>query len=278
MDTVWLSKPKNELDPREAYPLELLTTALKKSEPEFGPFEIRFAGEMGRVRALRSLLNGGINVFDAPSQPEWEEKALTVRIPIKKGLMGYRLLLINQNQLTKFSDIQYIGQLKQFSAGTGFQWSSTKVLDRLGFKLVSGTSYEGLFGMLAAARFDYFPRGINEIFDEYALFKPKYSQMAIEPTTAFYLPLPSYYFVSPHHPRLAKRIEAGLTTMYADGSFDELFFRFYGSAIEKAKLWQRNLFYLENPLLPPHPIYDNPKYWFDPTQRQPLSATRSQLE
>lgn len=79
--------------------MALLTTALRKRELEFGPFQIKFTGEMGRVRALRCLLNGGINVFDAPSQSEWEEKALTVRIPIKKGLVGYRLLLINRNRL-----------------------------------------------------------------------------------------------------------------------------------------------------------------------------------
>ncbi len=52
--------------------------------------------------------------------------------------------------------------------------------------------------------------------------------------------------------------------MRGDGGFDELFNRHYGDAIRKAELSKRQVFFVKNPKLPPHPIYDQPEFWFAP--------------
>ncbi len=107
-EVVKISKPHHEEDPRLAHPLELLKTALSETEAKYSSFKIEFTFRMDRERALKLLINGDLSVHDAPTQVAWEEKALTVRVPIMKGLMGYRLFLINRDRLKDFADIRSI--------------------------------------------------------------------------------------------------------------------------------------------------------------------------
>ncbi|MCP4695081.1 MAG: hypothetical protein GY859_44045, partial [Desulfobacterales bacterium] len=134
-EIIKFSKPHHEEDPRLAHPLELLKAALTKTEAKYGPWEIEFTFRMDRNRALKLLMNGELSVHDAPTQIAWEEKVLTVRVPIMKGLNGYRLFLINRDRLKEFSDIRSLEQLKKQRAGVGFQWSITKSLQTLGFSV-----------------------------------------------------------------------------------------------------------------------------------------------
>ena len=160
--------------------------------------------------------------------------------------------------------IKNIEELKTLSAGLGSQWSITKAMRSLGFKIVDAPDYEGLFGMLSERRFDYFPRGINEIYNEYSNRRQKYPSMAIEPTKSLYIPLPTYFFVSPNAPRLAKRIKEGFWIMHDDGSFSELFYSYNQRFIKEANLRTRTILRTSNPHIPKHPIFDKPDLWFTP--------------
>lgn len=64
--------------------------------------------------------------------------------------------------------------------------------------------------MLNHDRFDFLPRGVNEIFEEYALRKDLLENVIIEPHLALYIPGATYVFVSPKYPELAERLEIGL--------------------------------------------------------------------
>ncbi len=58
----------------------------------------------------------------------------------------------------------------------------------------------------------------------------------------------------------------GLKLAYQDGSFKELWRQYYQSSIDFAKLNQRKMFRLENPLLQDLPSgYE--QYFFDPTEK-----------
>ena len=134
-------------------------------------------------------------------------------------------------------------------------------MQALDFNVVTGSCYEGLFHMLINDRFDYFPRGVNEIFQEHTIRQKSLPQMVIEPTKALYLPLPTYVFVSPKHPELAQRIETGLRAIIQDGSFNRLFRKFHQDNIRKANLDQREIFTLDNPLLPADSPIENNELW-----------------
>jgi hypothetical protein len=111
---------------------------------------------------------------------------------------------------------------------------------------------------------DYFPRGISEIFTEYRDQKSNMSNLHIEDKLALYIPLPTYFFVTPKRPLLAKRISEGLEAMIKDGSFDHFFMQEYGEAIRAAKLGERKIFVLNNPQLTPQTPLDRKELWYTP--------------
>ena len=258
--------PHSDRDRRAVHALELLEAALEVSVAGYGPYrlEISVPG-MARRRALVELQAGKlVNVLAAPTRTEWEETLIPVRIPLRKGLLSYRLLLVDRAQLDLFSGIASVEELKRLRAGLRSGWSTTAAMEALGFTVVVGASYEGLFRMLMSERFDYFPRGINEIFPELDSRRGEFPDMVIEPTLALHLPLPQYFFVTPGEPALARRLEAGLRALIENGAFDALFQRHYADAIAMAGLAGRRVLRVRNPHLSPQtPDPDGP-LWFRP--------------
>jgi ABC-type amino acid transport substrate-binding protein len=268
MDVVRLHAPHSAKDVRHIYPNVLLASALERTVADYGPYTIEesIAG-MQRDRALQELVTGRtINVMVAVTREEWEKTTLPVRIPLLKGLLGYRLFLIKSEKQHVFDRVEDVADLKELRAGLRQQWSTTAVMKTLGFKIVEGTTYEGLFRMLSRERFDYFPRGVNEIFTELETHNVEYPDLAIEKGLALYLPSPSYFFVSPQNPRLAERIEKGLLMMIADGTFDSIFNTFQGDNIARAGLEKRQILQVDNPLLPATTPFDRKELWYTPAE------------
>ena len=267
-DVIRIPKASSSLDSRFQYPEHILELALNASIEKFGPYELIRTNVSGtRARMLLELESGkNINVHNAPTRPEWEEKTIPIMFPIMKGLLNYRIFLIHEDNLHKFKKIKSIKDLKQLVAGVGAQWSTTMALKKNGgFKIETGNSYEGLFGMLMAKRFDYFIRGMNEVYREYEERKDSFPQLMIEPHIVMELPLPWFIFVSPKFSRIADRITYGLNEMKINGSFDKEFFRVHAESIKKANLSNRKVFRVKNKLLNKHAIYDDPTYWFHPS-------------
>jgi ABC-type amino acid transport substrate-binding protein len=221
--------------------------------------------KMNRNRALIEIIKGeSINVYVAATRNEWEEKTIPIRIPVLKGLLGYRLLLVHKKNLKKFKKIKNIGELKELRAGLGTQWTTTMVLKNAGFTVEMGNDYEGLFKMLNSNRFDYFPRGVNEIFLEFEARKSFFPNIQIEPTMALYFPTPSYFFVSPKYPELADRMKRGMEIIVQNGIMDTIFEESYNDAISQADLNNRNIYKFENPFLSPETPFDRPELWYTP--------------
>jgi len=235
-------------DQRNAYPLALLSMALEKTEKDFGPYQLKKQFRMSsRDRGLLELEKGEIvNVLTVPTRPEWEQKALPIRISIHKDLLDYRVLLIDRTKQSMFSEIHTYEDLKQLRFGLMPQWTTTLILKDLGFKIVDSAYYEGLFGMLMRGRFDAFIRGLSEVYQELSIHKNEFPNLMIEPNLALHLPMPVYFFVSPKNPRLHRRIETGLRRMQADGSF-EVLFDAYHEAKAKDDLKNRRIIYIPNP-------------------------------
>ena len=253
-------------DQRYHYPDLVLTEALEATIESDGPFKISYASEaMVRKRALFSIIDGhAVNVHIAATQHDWEKKTIPIRIPILKGLLGYRLLLVHKKDLEKIKTIHDIEGFKKLKVGSGSHWTTTLVLKKAGFNVVEGSHYEGLFGMLNLHRFNYFPRGVNEIFHEFESMKEKYPNINIEPTKVLYFPTPSYFFVSPKYPKLAERIRRGLEIIIRNGVLDRLFVENYGEAIIRARFNDREIFKIENPFLAPETPLDRHELWFSP--------------
>jgi hypothetical protein len=239
--------PESKADRRNDYAVELLRLALQESG---GGWELRASQSvMNQDRAFADLKRGGtLRVAWAMTSTQRELQATPIRIPIYKGLIGWRLPLVHASQSGLLAQVSNLNQLKRFTAGQAREWPDTQVLEDNGLRVVSGASYEGLFNMLAHRRFDYFPRSIVEVWDE---ARERRSQgIMVDQNIALYYPAAVYFFVNNNDPGLAEALDTGLERAIADGKFDRLFYSYFAGVIEEARLNQRRTIELVNPNLP----------------------------
>lgn len=248
-------------DSANTYPIQVLRLALREAGVQF---ELRPSKErMPQGRALQQLSNGrDVDVVWSMTSIEREQDLLPIRIPIDKGLLGWRVLLINKERAPGFAGIKTLEQLRTLSAGQGHDWPDTYILRANGLPVQTGTSYDGLFNMLAAQRFDYFPRSIIEAWDEQQRFGAK--TLEIEKTLILHYPTAFYFFVNKKDHKLARTIEDGLNRAIANGRFDQLFTQTYGDMLLRVHLAGRTRLDLQNPLLPPATPLERRALWIAP--------------
>jgi len=254
-------------DKRFEYGVSLLRTILKKTSNSHGPFKMLPSENMNVGRAIEFLKAEEVetvNVVWTTTSEYRENSLLPIRIPIRKGLLGYRVFLIKKEDQAKFAAIQTLTELKRLKVGQGHIWNDVKVFEGNGFEVVTGPNYEGLFRMLMEGRFDYFSRGINEAPEEYEARKGMLPNLSIEDSILLYYPWPKYFFTSKKSPVLAERIELGMKMMIKDGSFEKLFLKHHKKDIDRVNLESRKLFKIHNPLLPSTAPLDQEELWFDP--------------
>lgn len=257
------------VDSRYEYDWILLRAALDKTRPRFGPFEMRQSGELMSAERVRQELlapQGRINLFTRTTSREMEKQFLPIRIPIDRGLIGYRIFLVREHDLPRFAAVRTLDDLRAFQAGLGKGWTDVPILAAAGFRVQEGTAYDGMFTMLTAGRFDFFSRSVDEALREYRERHAQHPGMAVEPTLLLHYPMARYFFVrrDAEGAQLARRITAGLEAMLADGSLHALFFSHKGPMIDQAGLRQRRLLRLPNPDLPPETPLARKELWYDP--------------
>jgi hypothetical protein len=204
------------------YPL--LKLALSKTIATDGPFTTEyFPQTLSSARILSKMKNNdGINVVWTSTSAEREHDFLFVPVSLLKELSNYRVFLIRRQDEASFSKVQSLEELRKLNVGMGGQWPDAVLLRNNGFEPITSIYYESLFKMLAAKRFDYFPRGLFEAWND--LDEHKNLGLMIEPHLMFYYRAPFYFFVNKQNTALADRLERGLKIALADGSFDELMF------------------------------------------------------
>lgn len=248
-------------DPRGHYPIALLHLALDKAGSRFEPVPSK--RDQAQWRTLRQLESGkGMDVVWTFTSIEREQRLLPVRIPIDRGLLGWRLLLIRQQDSEQFANINQAAQLKPLRAVQGHDWPDYSILKHNEFNVISSTHYQGMFIMLQLGRVDYFPRSISEIQSE--LHSHTGLELAIAPGLVLHYPAPLYYFVHADNTALANDIEQGLRLAIADGSMQQLFLQHFADDIAKAQLLQRHVIQLQNPFLPKHTPLQDSSLWFTP--------------
>lgn len=176
---------------------------------------------VGRERYRLLLKRGDIDVIWSSSNQHREQEFAAVKFNLLRGVNEYRRLLIRADDQKRFDRVKNLEDLRQFKIGSGTHWSDTKVYQFNGLPLVTAYSYEPMFRMLAAKRFDYMARSLQEVDKE--LHEHQQLGLAIEKNLLIHYPQPIYFFLKRDNSALAERIERGLKLAQADGSLDELF-------------------------------------------------------
>lgn len=232
-------------DARRAYPSAVLRLALEHAGR---PFVLQSSQVPAtQQRALRMVERGdGLDVMWTVSTDERERTLRAVRVPIDRGLMGWRVLLVRRGDEASFAQVDTAAGLALRPGAQGHDWPDLAVLRHAGFDVHAGTDYEGLFAMLARGRIDYLPRSVLEVHDELA--RPANRQLSIEPRLLVRYPSALYFFVNRRNATLAGALEQGLARASEDGCLDRLFHATYDDVLAPLRLTQRTVIELANPV------------------------------
>jgi hypothetical protein len=239
------------------YGARLLKLALSKLDEPFD-LDAPTTQHMNEARGNIEVISGNIDVQWVSTTAEREEKMIPIKIPLYRGILGLRLLLANQEKIVELNKVSSIKDLRKFVGGHGLHWGDLPVYDANELRVVTHVKYDHLFYMLVHNRFDYFHRGVNEIWGELEQYKEYF---AIVDNVMLFYPHPVYFFLSKQRPELASKLEKGLLLALEDGSFQQLFLEVHGEFIKKAALDKRKLIVLKNPTLPDNTPFLDTHWW-----------------
>lgn len=216
-------------------------------------------------RGLQALSRAAqrLDVMWTMTTVEREQQARAIRVPLFKGLFGWRLLLAVPAMAEQLRQVRTLDELRRFSMVQGLDWPDTGILRANGLQVIASPGYDAMFKQLRLGRADAFPRGIEEIWWE----QTRHGQgLVVVPDLCLHYPAAIYFFVAPGDDELAGALELGLQRLRASGAFDRLFLQHHGNDIARAQLGSRHVIELHNPLLPKQTPLDRPELWFQPTR------------
>ncbi|MBB5202900.1 hypothetical protein HNQ51_000193 [Inhella inkyongensis] len=237
--TIRMAVGRDDNDHRFDYALALLRLALQAAG--FAHELVTVPG-LTQTRRARELVDGNLDVALLPTVNVDPNGLQPIRRPIRRGLLGVRLLLAHRRLAPRLAAITQLSTLKkQYRLGYGADWGDLPLQQRLGFQVVTGSDYSGLFKMLALGRFDYMSRGVNEVWAEvdHPLLVPP--EIVVVPRIALTYPLDDYFWVSARQPALHRALAEGLARLESDGRFQRLFLQFHGRGIERAEMPKRRI-------------------------------------
>ncbi|MFG6430552.1 hypothetical protein [Roseateles sp. LYH14W] len=259
--------PQSPLDKRSLDLVNLLDAALRRTEASHGPVRLEPSDEV--LTELRQFVElnadrGLLHVTWATPSTQRKTRAKPVLFDARRGLLGMRVSLVDERRLPDLAKVTDLAALRRFTVGQGLGWPDVDVYRASGLQVFTVSGYENLFRMLLAGRFDLFPRGVGEVFDEFEARHAQMQKLAVEPSLLLVYPYPYYFYFAPSQAALAARVEKGLRAMQADGSFDAHLWRHHGASVARAKFAKPRVVRLSNPNLDPAAASDfeaNLAYW-----------------
>ena len=241
---------------RAAYETSFVQLVLDASSPHFGPYKFSvYANERMPIdRGIRAIEKGTlVNFFTNPLSTALEpdgRKIEIIPIPVMKGLLGYRALVVREENIEKFSKIQSTNDLTSLKAGQVVHWTDIAIYESNHLDVVTGTSIKVLFSMLDRGRFDHIPLGVTEVDQLVNEMKNDHPELSILPNTYLYYPFPVYIQVCSCAPELIERIKMGLDIAGKNGKLEALFNEHFGSTLAKIHSPNARIIKLNNPYVP----------------------------
>lgn len=237
-------------DVHAAFALAVLDLALSTANVSYSVRQAEIVMERGRALAELANSNGAINLHWTSMEARAERGLNVVRIPIHRGLIGYRLFIIRKDRQRDFDRIERLSDLQAFTGGQGLGWIDTDILKAAGLTIQSST-YETMFEMTQSGRVDYFPRGIVEAYAELDARGRREPDLVVENRLMLRYRSDFLFYVATGQEALAGAIERGLVLAYRNGAYMRLFnsHPYIQDALARARPASRKTFELDNPYL-----------------------------
>jgi hypothetical protein len=136
-------RDEGDVDIRNQYLWRVLRGALERTRDRYGDYVLEPSIAMHEKRRIYVLEHNeaGINVSLFPAQKGLDKTLIPVRIPVDRGMLGYRVLLIREAEQPAFDKVRSIDNLKQFTFGLLSFWEDVPIMKESGLTVVAGTSY-----------------------------------------------------------------------------------------------------------------------------------------
>jgi hypothetical protein len=255
--------PQSSEDVGQGYFSQLLQLALDKANPNQYQVTPLMLNSVTQGRSVQMLASKHVDVYWMGTSAAREEKFSAIKVPLMRGLLGYRIAIIHKDSVTGFQSLSPLG-LKRKVACQGQHWPDTKVLQHNNFNVMPVAKYESMFSMVAKKRCDYFPRAIFEGYGELKIAQSHSPELVIFDDIILKYPFPMYFFVRKSSHQLAQDIKSGLEKMIDTGEFMDFMEQ---SPITKhlfpIEKWKnRTIIQLTNPTISDNLNLQNERYWF----------------
>ncbi len=250
-------------------PLAVLEKACQRLDP---PAQLTLVdiSEMNQKRALKSMVNdeAPFDVFFSGFSQEREQNLQQIDVPLTMGLLGSRVLVVNEEHNRLFKNPKTVTGVKHLAVGSGIQWPDTDILIHNQFNVVQA-SYQGLWKMLSSNRIDAFARGIEEAFVEIEQRRDDNPAPVILDKWLLVYPLDYFVYISPSRQKLYHQLNQALQQAHRSGEIAAVIAS--EPSAQKALQWLRNKeytrIYLENPLLSDRVRQLPKEYWLPEIQQ-----------
>jgi hypothetical protein len=270
-------KPQPDSLVAQSYYLQLLRLVLHSGADGRAVPAIQEVTLMEQGRATTELRRGQlIDVYWMGTSNQREQSLHAIPIPLDRGLLGFRRLIIRADSISVFAEIEAPDDLKKLTACQGLDWPDVEILRASNFRVIEASGFEGMYKQLVGGRCDYLPRGLFEAMPELEQRKERYPTLMIFDGVLIHYPFTVYFFVNPKNEQLAQWITKGLERMIDSGEFQRFMVTHplmnHLFPLEE-KVRPALIFDIPNPLLPQNTDYKNARYWI---QREQLMETYDQ--
>lgn len=263
-----------QTDSRNAYKVELLKLILSKSPVQHALSFTTTTYSQARIIETLKTPNKDINLYWMGTSKQLENELRPIRIPLYRGLSGYRVLIINQHRQADFRKVNSLAQLQTLTGAQGIGWSDTIILENAGLKQYL-TTYENIFNMINHNRnLDYFSRSIIEARNEISTRIERLPNLAIEEHLLLIYPFAMFFFTNQADKQLAEVIEQGFKRAYSDGSFLKFFNNHpeINAILASQEFKNRKRIIIDNPTLSAATKAIDKRYWLNNSMLTPAQA------
>ena len=244
----------NKTSSRQQYEREVLEAALNATVASYGQWQLQedltdypLAEDEASVFRIK-----GFDIFGtvAGNAKLANEKKTLIPLPLMKGLLGYRILIIRAEDKEKFSAIASAHQLQKLRMGIPSTWADAELFRHNGYRVEEKGSFDDLFERLQNNEFDYVTFGANEVTGVFSERAAASGKLIIESSIVVFYPFPLVFYVNPDNEILAERVARGLQAISNNGVLDGIFNRYFDADLTAVDLPSRTMISLKNPMLP----------------------------
>ncbi|MEC9283575.1 MAG: hypothetical protein VX642_12730 [Bdellovibrionota bacterium] len=247
------------------YQVELLKLVLTKAGEKNISIENVLINDQKQIQ--KALSKNQIDIGFLPLQMREKSSPIKyVPYPIRMGLLGYRVLLVNDSfQTSHKSQLEFMEYIKSLKGGFLDKWEDLKVLRNNGLKIRTFKDFESLMKALKSNKIQYISRSILEINSEFLNFKNKNTNLRIEEHFLIHYPFGEFFYVNSKNNELFEKLERGFDLATKDGSWKKFLLKAHKKEIKALKLSKRETLEFENQSLK-RSFTENLSYWLKPEE------------